>query len=1450
MKTATEITKEIAILERTASTVSNEKAKNALKSKIERLKKELEAAKGTPSEKKEKKARAKKQAQGASKESFAEMVKRLSEKKGYEFLKYMTEDQVKRDKDRAAKPVGWRHKGDRTSKPTKADIRNRKSTGVYYENRVNRSDVSRRVRLEKGGSTYAEGGGVNGQMRGGVFYPKDKELDWYDVRTFYISQLGEQGAKEQAKNYIKEYIKYWNEELNEEDFKIRKNPFDGTDRKGTYIVSRLMPKYKKGGSTYAGGGEIKNELDLLKAITKEFGKPPKGADIRATKKGLVEVYYYSPNSNAEKWAKKIEAKYGRGSAVLYGSGVIYVDTSQMSYGGSTYAEGGIISENELDKLKSGFTLSYLNDLLEKMFPDSFDITVFEGIVGEKADPKKMVWRKWYMEPYEFEKIKFKFSSKSEHAMEYSVYQGSENTYYHFTIYNDKNDLYTVVWGFKDRGDVPYTYVTKAVVFLHEAFGYPFKVEHTVMAKGGAIYAEAGEITVENEDERTTLSLNGIGSIVITETLPRYEFVDDISEDELENLGLYEDDFISKIEDLRINDGYKGKGYAKLLMNKALDYIDENYSYPIYLNASPMQSDGMLNLNDLTRFYEKFGFKVFKRQGNNNLMIKKSKGNTYAEGGVFEINEDGTNIPEPLYDVFSEYDEDADPYKEMERLRVKAQAVGYDFDYDLSGTPTEFWKINTYAGGGTFGKAGRSRDIRMQSSEKHEIAYQPKRKKPGLKYANGGSTYAGGGKIGIDWQYDFDEYKDEVEERVEEDIADMIEQGYTSGELYGEDPDYRGYWEVEIEEDEEDEETRNREVARLIREGYTSGFEPSWSYFANVWKEMSKGGSTYAEGGTFGKAGRSRDIRMQSSEKHEIAYQPKRKKPGLKYEDGGNMPTIKDAEYISPYDLVSIETKRGKEYKNSNNYGYEGAYSSGTNFAQGMLPFLSGAYISKKPVLRANADAEKQMKLFKEGGRLPSTAKYIKRSEIDHILLENFDGTTRKVDGKYLMNGFWLDFLGESNLIQSAKERGAFGGRSQKKKSDKTQKLAEGGRIDASKSITASEYKGVLGDVDNDGIANADDPNPTKKGDKTTVEQIELSKVLSSLIGIRSELDDVKEDAVDEIKDMAPSGSKIYARTKTPYSIINKLVDKRMINEKNPKAGLTDLVGLTIATDDYDDLISTSVDIESNDRIRILEKEDMYESPKSGYRALHYLIQIVPDKLASSKYDMVPIELQLKTKRMKAINELSHDAYKEKNLNAEAMLNATELANRADMGDRASQAKFDKMISDAESLKRSFYKNLPKMAKGGNVIWKEEYNKKYGYPKGTSHSLEEISKDTRVSMKGLQEIYNKGVGARKTNPESVRSVSDGKKRGGKSLEGKMSAEQWAMARVYSAVMGGKAADVDAKELEMAKGGSVRYDDDKIAKVMREFKMGTLRSGSGKLVTKKDQALAIALSEAKV
>jgi GNAT superfamily N-acetyltransferase len=111
----------------------------------------------------------------------------------------------------------------------------------------------------------------------------------------------------------------------------------------------------------------------------------------------------------------------------------------------------------------------------------------------------------------------------------------------------------------------------------------------------------------------------------------------------------------------------------------------------------------------------------------------------------------------------------------------------------------------------------------------------------------------------------------------------------------------------------------------------------------------------------------------------------------------------------------------------------------------------------------------------------------------------------------------------------------------------------------------------------------------------------------------------------------------------------------------------------------------------------------------------------------------------------------------------------------------------KLVKEVEKVLSNNY------AKGGELnTYKNKYNRKYGYPENESHNLEQISKDTGVSLKGLQQIYNKGIGAYKTNPESVRKNVNSK-------------EQWAMGRVYSAVMGGKASKVDANELKMAKGG---------------------------------------------
>jgi len=83
--------------------------------------------------------------------------------------------------------------------------------------------------------------------------------------------------------------------------------------------------------------------------------------------------------------------------------------------------------------------------------------------------------------------------------------------------------------------------------------------------------------------------------------------------------------------------------------------------------------------------------------------------------------------------------------------------------------------------------------------------------------------------------------------------------------------------------------------------------------------------------------------------------------------------------------------------------------------------------------------------------------------------------------------------------------------------------------------------------------------------------------------------------------------------------------------------------------------------------------------------------------------------------------------------------------------------------------------------------KDRYNTKYGFPKGTSHSKRDISKTTGIPMSILNQVYDRGLGARKSNPTSVRRASDGKKTGTNTLKGKMSGSQWAFGRIFSFVM---------------------------------------------------------------
>jgi hypothetical protein len=86
--------------------------------------------------------------------------------------------------------------------------------------------------------------------------------------------------------------------------------------------------------------------------------------------------------------------------------------------------------------------------------------------------------------------------------------------------------------------------------------------------------------------------------------------------------------------------------------------------------------------------------------------------------------------------------------------------------------------------------------------------------------------------------------------------------------------------------------------------------------------------------------------------------------------------------------------------------------------------------------------------------------------------------------------------------------------------------------------------------------------------------------------------------------------------------------------------------------------------------------------------------------------------------------------------------------------------------------------------------RERYLKKMKLDKNTGYSIAELSKVSSVPKTILQEVFNRGVGARLSNPQSVRVVATGKKNTSTSLVGKMSAEQWGMARVYSFLNKGK------------------------------------------------------------
>jgi hypothetical protein len=79
------------------------------------------------------------------------------------------------------------------------------------------------------------------------------------------------------------------------------------------------------------------------------------------------------------------------------------------------------------------------------------------------------------------------------------------------------------------------------------------------------------------------------------------------------------------------------------------------------------------------------------------------------------------------------------------------------------------------------------------------------------------------------------------------------------------------------------------------------------------------------------------------------------------------------------------------------------------------------------------------------------------------------------------------------------------------------------------------------------------------------------------------------------------------------------------------------------------------------------------------------------------------------------------------------------------------------------------------------------------PKDSSLSMEELAEHTDLPIEALQEVYNRGVGAWKTNIASVRLKKDFSKNPNLSKyprSARLSKEQWGMSRLYSFIDKGK------------------------------------------------------------
>lgn len=228
----------------------------------------------------------------------------------------------------------------------------------------------------------------------------------------------------------------------------------------------FISKYAKGGET----GELMG--------ASQNGEP-KPSGYFLVKKLKTTAIVRDEDGNLEKYGKSPNfAGYH-----LIIDGEDYEFLTNYNEKGGMMANGG--------ELASGFSIDEMKEYLEQKFPYSFGFKVYPIKKNTTCQPdydaeilKGRSLKGLSSADLGYKKLTFP-KYKRDHEINFDVQQGGENTYFNFLLSTeDGNEYYSGTFGFKDQGDVDSDYVTGFIAFLMQSYGLPFKVNHSVYAKGG------------------------------------------------------------------------------------------------------------------------------------------------------------------------------------------------------------------------------------------------------------------------------------------------------------------------------------------------------------------------------------------------------------------------------------------------------------------------------------------------------------------------------------------------------------------------------------------------------------------------------------------------------------------------------------------------------------------------------------------------------------------------------------------------------------------------------------------------------------------------------------------------------------------------------------------------------------------------------------------------------